>query len=226
MTTTEQPNTSPEAIPNTEGQSAENPQTLLGSEPTEETQPTEESAEETTTEQAVEELEQTEPESEVPENYEFTVPEGLPEGHQFDEAVMAEFGEVARELKLSQESAQKVVDRLAPKLVERALAQHEQQIEAWGKEARKHPDLVGGDGFEANLKAANRALETFGSQALKDMLKQGLGNHPEIVAALARVGNALKPDGFVAGGPAGRKPVNPNDLSAVARVMYPDGPKD
>src|SRR5690606_12960663 len=50
--------------------------------------------------------------SEQPESYEFKAPEG----RTFDAEVLKAYSEVARELKLPQESAQKVLDKVAPVL--------------------------------------------------------------------------------------------------------------
>lgn len=149
----------------------------------------------------------------APEKYEdFKLPEGM----QPDTALMGEFGDLARELNLPQETAQKLVD-MAGKMqqgnVEHLQAQLTAQGEQWAADAKADKEF-GGDKFAENIAVANRALEQFGTPDLKALLVQSkLGNHPEVLRAFYRVGQAISQDGFVPGRAGGGKP---ND----ARSMY------
>jgi hypothetical protein len=50
---------------------------------------------------------------------------------------------------------------------------------------------------------ARKALESFGSPALKELLNNtGLGNHPEVIKAFHKVGKLISEDKMVKGTPA------------------------
>ena len=124
----------------------------------------------------------------------------LPEGVAFDEQGATEFKAMVKELKLQPDAAKKLADLAAS----RARAQHEAHaalIESW-TESVKTDKEIGGEKLAENLAVAKRAVDTFGSQALKDLLNQtGLGNHPEVVKAFIKAGKAISEDGFVRGAP-------------------------
>ncbi len=134
----------------------------------------------------------------APESYEaLTVPEGavVPDGF-FDT-----FNPIAKEFNLSQAGAQKLFDRLAgdlqPKMMADAQAKFEQTKETWLNETKADKEL-GGTAFEANVKIAGRALNSFGGEGLKDVLdKTGIGNHPEMVRLMFRIGKAMREDQII-----------------------------
>jgi len=154
---------------------------------------------------------------EASEPYELKAPEGV----EVDLSVLETVAEVARELDLPKDKIQKVVDKAFAKAQDRAAENYKATVAEWGKESRKLSELVGGDGFDANLKIANSAIEKFGNDALMQLLDGGLGNHPAFVAFAYKVGKALQPDGFVAGGrtESAGTPA-PNDDAAMARRLY------
>jgi hypothetical protein len=156
-------------------------------------------------------------EDEASEPYELKAPEGV----EVDSSVLETVAEVARELDLPKDKIQKVVDKAFAKAQDRAAENYKATVAEWGKESRKLPELVGGDGFDANLKIANSAIDKFGNDALMQLLDGGLGNHPAFVAFAYKVGKALQPDGFVAGGrtESAGTPA-PNDDAAMARRLY------
>lgn len=134
----------------------------------------------------------------APESYEFNPPEG----REFDADVLGVFSEAAKEANLTQESAQKVLDKIAPALA----AKQERMMEAaraeWAETAKADKEF-GGDKLAENIAVAKKALEAFGSPELTALLNEsGLGNHPEIIRAFYRAGKAISEDGFVAGGRA------------------------
>ena len=135
----------------------------------------------------------------VPETYEFKAPEGS----ELDAKLIESFTPLAKELGLSNEQAQKVVD-LVPQLQQRIA---EQQAEAWGKqvqdwaEAVKADKEIGGDNFQGSLVAVQKVMQQFGTPELKQMLEQtGMGNNPELVKLIVKVGKAMSEDQFIAGG--------------------------
>lgn len=140
----------------------------------------------------------------APEKYEFKAPEGA----TFDTEVLGEFEGVAKELGLSQENAQKVLDRVGPKIAARQVEAIKAQVEiskkAWTEEAKADTEF-GGDALDENLGTAEKALEAFGTPKLRELLTQsGLSHHPEVVRFMFRAGKALAPDGkLVSGQPSG-----------------------
>ncbi len=135
----------------------------------------------------------------APEKYEFKPAEG----QELDSAALKDFEPVARDLNLTNEQAQKLVDAY-PKIL---AGVQQRQAEAWQKqtegwaEAVKADKEIGGDKLTANLSAAQRALEQFGDPELKEYLDStGLGNHPALVKAFIKVGKAMSEDKVVTGG--------------------------
>lgn len=131
----------------------------------------------------------------APETYEFSAAEG----QEFDPAVIAQFSEVAKELNLPQESAQKVLDKMAPALA----AQQENAIAAaradWVAQTKADTE-IGGPELAQKIALANTTFEKFGTPELRALLdKSGLGDHPEMLRWAHRVGKAISEDGFVSG---------------------------
>ena len=89
----------------------------------------------------------------------------IPEGFDYDDGKVSEFTTLARELNLSQEQAQKLVD-----LHVRHWLGYEEglkaQKEAWGKEAMEDPEF-GGQKFVQSLRDAQRFISAFGGEKLR-----------------------------------------------------------
>ncbi|HAT1514651.1 TPA: peptidase [Morganella morganii] len=138
----------------------------------------------------------------APEKYEFKVAEG----QELDAEAVKAFEPIAKELNLSNEQAQKLVDvygsKIMPKLVEQQAVQWQQQIEQWAEQVKADKDL----GTDASIGAAQKAMDKFGSPELKQYLNEtGLGNHPELVRIFANIGKAMSEDGLVTGNSGGAK---------------------
>lgn len=136
----------------------------------------------------------------APEKYQ---PFKAPENSSLNTEVMTEFEGVAKELNLSQEGAQKLLDRLTPKIVAGQSAQIQSFVEKTGAEwanASKADKEIGGDNLEVNLGVAKKAMDAFGSPELTKLLNDTrLGNHPEIIRAFVRIGKAISEDGHIIG---------------------------
>lgn len=146
----------------------------------------------------------------VPESYELAMPEGI----ELDKASAEEFSAVARELKLDQASAQKLAD-IAAKQQQRQVEAHTKLVESWVEQVKTDKE-IGGDKLDENLGIARKALETFGSPELRDVLNaSGLGNHPAVIKAFYKAGKAVSEDKFVTGAPKG------TDTDA-ARKLFPN----
>lgn len=139
-----------------------------------------------------------------------------PEGQELDAAALEQFEPIARELNLTNEQAQKMVDLYGTKIMPMV---QQQQAEAWQKTTEqwaadvKADKEIGGDNLTGNLSAAQRALAQFGTPELKEYLEgTGLGNHPELVKAFVKVGKAMSEDGMVTGKESGQR--------SAAEVLY------
>ena len=180
--------------------------TLLGAE----AQP-EQSTTEQTTSQSVEQMQ-------TPADYQpFKIPEGL----GYKQEAMGEFSAAAREMGLTQEQAQKLVDMHAKNWMG-AQAEFEQQMirmrEEWGQQLRKHPEY-GGAKLEENLGHARRFIDKFGGVELRKALDEtGVGNHPVFFAAFAQAGKLMAEDSLVTGTPGGSD--GDESPQAIARRLY------
>ncbi|MDC4196942.1 peptidase [Enterobacter cloacae complex sp. RIVM_C039474] len=148
----------------------------------------------------------------APEKYEFKAGEGV----ELDTAALEQFEPIARELNLTNEQAQKMVDLYGTKIMPMV---QQQQAEAWQKTTEqwaadvKADKEIGGDKLTANLSAAQRALDLFGGPVLKEYLNTtGLGNHPELVKTFVKIGKAMSEDGMVDGSNQGQR--------SAAEVLY------
>ena len=131
----------------------------------------------------------------APEKYEFTPAEG----YEFDPHTLNAFSEVAKELGMPQESAQKILDKMAPAMAEKEAARMEEIRNEWAESAKVDKEF-GGEKLTESLASAKKALDAFGSPELKTLLNQsGLGNHPDVIRFMVRAGKAISEDGFVSG---------------------------
>lgn len=147
----------------------------------------------------------------APEKYEFKAGEGV----ELDTEALKDFEPVARDLNLTNEQAQKLVDAY-PKIL---AGVQQRQAEAWQKQTEgwaetvKADKEIGGDKLTANLSAAQRALDQFGTPDLKEYLNAtGLGNHPDLVKTFVKIGKAMSEDGMVDGSNQGQR--------SAAEVLY------
>jgi hypothetical protein len=156
----------------------------------------------------------------APEKYEFQ----SPEGQEFDTDVLGAYEDVARELDLSQEAAQKILDKVAPALAEQQTKHVEAVTKQW-RESSMSDSEFGGDKMNENLAVAKKALDSFGTPELRDLLeKSGLGNHPEVIRMLYRTGKAISEDAFVAGGNSESRKPAPTDFAGYASALYSNHP--
>ena len=146
----------------------------------------------------------------VPESYELKMPEGI----ELDKAAAEEFSTIAKELKLDQPTAQKLAD-IAAKMQQRQVESHQNLVQSWVEQVKADKD-IGGDKLTENLGVARKALETFGSPELRDVLNAtGFGNHPEVIRAFYKIGKAISEDKFVKGAPPGPE-------ADLAKRMFPN----
>lgn len=150
----------------------------------------------------------------APEDYgDFTLPEGV----QADEAAIGQFKDIAKDLGLSKDQAQRLVDLQVQLTQKGAEAQRDawaQHVSGWVDEVKAYPEIGGAD-MPQKLAVAKTFVERFGDDQLrKDLDALGIGNMPSLVRAFYRAGRAISEDKLVAGGTV----MSPKD---PARVMFP-----
>lgn len=137
-------------------------------------------------------------------------PEGAPEKYEFanadqlDGAVVESFSEIARELNLSQDAAQKVLDKMAPVIQSQQMDRIEAARTQWLEDAKVDKEF-GGEKLQENLGLAKKALDAFATPELRVLLNEsGLGNHPEVIRVFVRAGKAISEDRLVTGAQGGQ----------------------
>ena len=123
----------------------------------------------------------------VPDKYEdFTMPEGI----EVDTAMMDEFKPLAKELGLTQEAAQKLIDiqtKHAKAFADAEQAEWDDLNKQW-QETAKADKEIGGDKLPEVLSNVNKVLEKLGTEALTETLEwSGMNNNPEVVRLLNRI---------------------------------------
>lgn len=143
----------------------------------------------------------------------------MPDGMVLDDAAVEQFGSVIKELGLNQEQTQKMATAYAQ--LQQAKAQEageafSQQLDHWYEQSATDKEF-GGDKFEQSAKLAVQAVEKFGGPELKQVLEDtGLGNHPEVIRFMYRVGKAVSEDNPGSGGNG------PTEKRDRASVLYPE----
>ena len=143
----------------------------------------------------------------------------LPEGFELSEEFSGRFSEAAKDMNLTQDQAQFLINMqtdLQTSNVE-ALAENWTSLKnEWQSETKKDKE-IGGKEFSANLGVAKQALEKFGTPELSEAVElTGMGNHPEFIRLLYRVGKTLKEDKVMVEGANTSAPVD------RAKVLFPD----
>ena len=156
----------------------------------------------------------------APDQYEFNT-EVADAPNVLDPEVLTAFGEVAKDLNLPQEDAQKVLDKVAPVIQERQAKELERVRAEWANDSKSDEEF-GGETFGSNLDVAKTALDTFGSDALKSLLQEtGFGNHPEIIRFMYRAGKAISEDEYVGSSQGSARGSNiPQDFNGIANALY------
>lgn len=126
------------------------------------------------------------------------------DGDELDPVILEAYVPIAKELGLTNEGAQKLIDTIGP-VVDAQLAKMqtemltaftEQNVAACIKDKE-----FGGDDIVKNMAVAEKALTAFGTPELRKLLEETkLNNHPEIIRAFYRAGKAISEDSFIPGG--------------------------
>ena len=154
----------------------------------------------------------------APENYEaFTMPDGM-------EPVAGEvekFSTLAKEINLSQDNAQKVMDFMTGQIAEEGKQDKEAldgAMKEWVDSLKNDKDF-GGDNYDQNLGFAKKALNQFGDESLvEDLNATGFANNPGLVKMLCAIGKAVSEDTQMPKPPEG----DGGDGKSHADILYPD----
>ena len=153
----------------------------------------------------------------APDEYtDFTMPEGM----DIDKDALAEFAPVAKDLNLTQDQAQKLVDIQAKAVQDSVKAQQEAWAETkktWEAEVKSDKE-IGGDNFDKKVASAKLALDKIGTPELRDLLNAtGIGSNVELIRAFSKVGDMIKDDTMHFGGTS-----NSAEKKSAAQTLFPD----
>lgn len=142
-----------------------------------------------------------------------------PEGATLAPELVTEVGALAKELNLSQDKAQKVVE-LASKLASQGATAVTAEIktvnDGWIA-ATKADAEFGGAKLAESLATAKAAMEATCTPQLRMLLdKSGLGNNAEVIRHFLKIAPAFAQDKHVTGGK------NPGGDRSAAKVLYPN----
>ena len=169
----------------------------------------------------------------APETYaEFKAPEGF----EIDKATLDQATPIFKELGLSQEGAQRLVDfyaTVSKDAAESAYKQFEALQDQWREKVIKDPTL--GDG-RSNLKpevqaVIGRAIDSLPPEVAKDfreaLVLTGAGNNPAFVKAFYTLASMLGEGTLVkGGGPAPTGQVAPGAPRSAAQALFPNLPSN
>lgn len=149
---------------------------------------------------------------EAPVEYEFVAPTG----ETLDTSMVATVAEIAKELKLPLEAAQKLVNS------QHTLATAHQKtitatVDGWKAELAADP-VLGGDKLPEHRAIANKAISLGGTELASLLEQSGMVHHPQVFKWLYAIGKTLSEDRFVA---AGGQPTAVAGKPA-ANVLYPN----
>lgn len=173
----------------------------------------------------------------IPENYELKVTvkdaEGKDAEIEIDTELLAEATPVLKEVGLSNEAANKLapfVVKAQERFAQRQADEFATVKADWAKAAQSDPE-IGGQNWKASTSLAAKALDHFvGPVSTKDeagndvpnefrtlLNESGLGNHPSMIRAFRKIGEALAEDGNFARGDRAIQP-----KKSQAEILYPE----
>lgn len=151
----------------------------------------------------------------APEKYDFK----FDEGRTVDAGILDVYSEVAKELNLTQDAAQKMLSKIAPVIEGQQLQRIEAVKNEWTQASVTDKEF-GGDKLQENLQVAEKALSQFGTDQLRALLKQsGLANNPEVIRFMYRAGRQLSED-TVVNGNKGQRSKGPMTFTDHAAALY------
>ena len=124
----------------------------------------------------------------------------LQEGSLLGKGFLEDVESFAKENNLSNEVAQKVLDKqqmVLDSFIEAEANRHDKELEEWRQEVINDPTL-GGDNLNKTAEDARRVVTRFGSEGFIQILKEtGYGDHPEVVRFLSKLGSIMSEDSLI-----------------------------
>lgn len=170
-----------------------------------------------------------EPKAGVPEKYDFKAPEGL----TLDEATVTEASAVFKELGLTNDQAQKLVDfqaKLSKTQAEAPYTAYNAMREGWQNEVKADKEI--GPILPKVKETISKALDTLNDAALVASFKEGMnltgaGDHPAFVKAFYKLAQSVVEGHHVSGkgpSPHGQTQTGAANKPTPAQAMYPNLP--
>lgn len=156
-----------------------------------------------------------------------------PEGLNLNDGTIAKLKEVAQEQGLSAQQTQALLDAAGVSLGENNDAFLKETREEWAQVVANDPEL-GGRRLNENMALADKVVETFGDEGLRELLNEGdlpLGKEPRIFRLLVKVGKAMSEDRAVNTGDNGKPTAEAitgdvfQNVDRAVSVMYPNQSK-
>lgn len=139
--------------------------------------------------------------ADVPEKYEIKLPEGM----KLDEELMKEFEPLAKELGLTNEKAQALMNlqvKATQRMVEEQDRANEAQIKKWEEEVKNDP-VIGRDNLNETIRLNGIVLKRFGGNNIEPLRKllrdSGMGFNPLLTKLFRDIGASMAPDTFKTG---------------------------
>lgn len=166
----------------------------------------------------------------VPEKYEFKAPEG----YELNEEVVTQASEMFKEMGLSQEQAQKLVDFYADQMIktgEAPINAYEELRADWRKTAIADKEI--GDGREglkpAVKEAVSKAIDSLGPDLAKEFRSMvditGVGDNPSFLKAVYKWAEAVTEGKPVPGtSPTKQSQAAPGQVRSAASTLFPNLP--
>lgn len=139
----------------------------------------------------------------------------LPEGTLLTQSEVDKIVSFAKEQGLSQESAQKLVEReheILANYKNNQDQQYEQLREQFYKQVESDKEL-GGDNLKATAELARRALNKFAPDSIKKFFAESPhGNNPDVIRMFRDIGKAMQDDKIVLSGTQSPPALSPIDI--------------
>jgi hypothetical protein len=147
----------------------------------------------------------------------------LPDDSLFEATALEGIGAFARDLGLSGEGAQKLVERdskmleqFADHFAKGVTEEHNAMVAKWAQDMKVDKEL-GGEKYAETLFLADKSMRMFATPEFRAALKEtGFGSHPELMRVFVNIGRAIAEDSFTTKG-AGDVP-QPVD---AAKTLFP-----
>lgn len=140
------------------------------------------------------------------DKYVFEAPDGI----DVDQEALDQFAKLAKELDISPEAYQKIVEHdleRSQKANEAAVAEWNSRVQGW-KDASKTDKEIGGDDFPESKQLAQSSINQFADDDFRALMKSptadnpnglALINHPAVMRFLARVGKVIADPSIITG---------------------------